>query len=119
MTTATEKRLAEELKQIKARLSAKDKQIESLEKHVRELSQDKSHYSTLIRNLRTSEKKFRAILDTATDAILSIDEEQRIILFNNAAEKTFGYTREEVLGESLNLLVPPATATITATSRSS
>lgn len=72
-----------------------------------EISRDVTEYRALIRRLQASEKKFRAILDTANDAILSIDSKNRIILFNNAAERIFGYKREEMLGESLNKLVPP------------
>ncbi|MBW1732266.1 MAG: PAS domain S-box protein [Deltaproteobacteria bacterium] len=72
-----------------------------------EISRDVTDYRNLIRKLQASEKKFRAILDTANDAILSVDSNNRIILFNNAAERIFGYKREEVLGRSLNLLVPP------------
>ncbi len=72
-----------------------------------EISRDVTEYRELIKKLQASEKKFRAILDTATDAILSIDSENRIILFNNAAQRIFGYNRDEVLGKSLNILIPP------------
>ena len=60
----------------------------------------------LIRKLKASEKRFKAILDTATDAIISIDSNHNIVLFNNAAQRIFGYTRDEVLGKDLNLLIP-------------
>jgi two-component system sensor kinase FixL len=72
-----------------------------------EITRDVTEYRNLIRKLKTSEKKFKAILDTATDAILSIDEGHKIILFNNAAQRIFGYSRREVLGKDLNMLIPP------------
>jgi len=72
-----------------------------------EISRDVTEYRNLIRELRASEKKFRAILDTATDAIISIDSAHRIVVFNNAAQEIFGYSRDEVLGEDLNMLIPP------------
>jgi two-component system, LuxR family, sensor kinase FixL len=76
-------------------------------KYFIEIARDVTDYRRLIRKLQGSEKKFRAILDTATDAILSIDEDQKIVLFNNAAQRIFGYTRKEILGKDLNMLVPP------------
>ena len=75
-------------------------------KYFIEISRDVTEYRKLIQKLQASEKKFRTILDTATDAILSINEDQKIVLFNNAAERIFGYTRKEILGKDLNALVP-------------
>lgn len=46
------------------------------------------------------------IIDSAMDAIVSIDAEQKIILFNNAAELMFGYTNEQAIGQPLSLLLP-------------
>lgn len=72
-----------------------------------EISRDVTEYRKLIKKVKASEKRFKAILDTANDAIISVDEEQRIVLFNNAAERIFGYSRGEILGKNLNILIPP------------
>lgn len=47
-----------------------------------------------------------ALLDTAVDAIVVIDESGRIETFNPAATRLFGYRPEEVLGEPVNMLMP-------------
>jgi two-component system sensor kinase FixL len=72
-----------------------------------EIVRDETEYRSAIRKLQASEKRLRAILDTATNAILSIDEDHKIILFNNAAERIFRYSRNEILGKNLNILIPP------------
>jgi PAS domain S-box-containing protein len=56
--------------------------------------------------LEASEAKFAGILQIAGDAILSIDANRRITLFNAAAERLFGYSRDEMLGQSIDLLIP-------------
>ena len=50
----------------------------------------------------------RAILDAALDAFVTIDHRGRVLEFNRAAEETFGYRRDEILGEELAELVVPA-----------
>jgi len=56
--------------------------------------------------LRDSEAKFAGIISIAADAIVSVDELQRIVVFNAGAEKIFGWEAKEVLGQSLDLLIP-------------
>jgi len=46
------------------------------------------------------------ILDLAEDAVLSTNEEQQIVLFNQGAERIFGYTAQEVYGRALDMLLP-------------
>jgi PAS domain S-box-containing protein len=56
--------------------------------------------------LRESEERYRTLAETATDAIISIDEDSKILFVNPAAEKVFGYTSGEMLGQPLTLLMP-------------
>lgn len=55
---------------------------------------------------RESEERFRTLAETASDAIISIDEESRITYINRAGENIFGYTIEEMLGADLTMLMP-------------
>ena len=56
--------------------------------------------------LHESENKFRFITETANDAIISANEQGKIISWNKAAEKIFGYSNEEAAGQSLDMIVP-------------
>ncbi|MFT6915698.1 MAG: two-component system CheB/CheR fusion protein [Motiliproteus sp.] len=56
--------------------------------------------------LQDNEERVSSILDTAVDAIISIDNQGLIEEFNPAAEKMFGYTAAEALRGSVNLLMP-------------
>lgn len=56
--------------------------------------------------LRESEERYRIVAETASDAILTIDSESRILYVNTAAEKIFGYSRSEIIGSPLTLLMP-------------
>ena len=58
--------------------------------------------------LRDSEERFRTLAQTASDAIITIDEESTIIFVNPAAETVFGYTQQELRGAKLTSLMPPS-----------
>ncbi len=62
----------------------------------------------LTQELEASTSRFRSVVDAAYDAIVTIDQQQRITLFNRAAEKLFGYERAEVINQSLEILIPDA-----------
>ena len=60
------------------------------------------------RELLASEMRKTSILNAALDCIITIDHKGKIIEFNPAAEKTFGYPREQILGRSLvETIIPP------------
>jgi PAS domain S-box-containing protein len=56
--------------------------------------------------LRIAEAKSSGILSMSADAIIAIDAERRITMFNEAAERMFGYSEAEALGAPLDMLIP-------------
>lgn len=56
--------------------------------------------------LRESEARFASILNIAPEAIITVDQLQQIILFNQGAERLFGYTSKQIMGMPLDTLVP-------------
>ena len=54
----------------------------------------------------TTQAQLESIVDSAMDAIITIDENQRIVLFNRAAEQVFRTTRERALGSTLDHFLP-------------
>jgi len=60
------------------------------------------------RDLSQSEARYRRLTEGSHDAVVVADGEGRITLFNPAAERTFGYMADEVLGEPLSVLIPLA-----------
>ncbi len=58
--------------------------------------------------IRESEERMRSVLESALDCVITMDHQGRIVEFNPAAEKTFGYQRDEAIGQVLaDLIIPP------------
>ncbi len=59
-----------------------------------------------LRKLAEAEERMRSVVNHVLDAIITIDEHGTITTFNPAAEKIFGYPASEIVGQSVNLLMP-------------
>jgi PAS domain S-box-containing protein len=96
--------------EIELRVAQRTAELVSLNHRLqREL--DTAHRLEVERNqaeaeLRVSQARFAGILEIADDAIISINTNQHINLFNQGAEKLFGYTAQEVMGKPLGILLP-------------
>jgi PAS domain S-box-containing protein len=82
---------------------------EKLRQELAESRLAEKHLRQAANELRLSEARKAAIVDSVLDCIVTIDHTGRITEFNPAAEQTFGYSRDEVLGRSLaDVMIPPA-----------
>ena len=87
------------------------RQVDSAERKLanveRELLQVMAQEKEARAEMRT-ERRFRELLEAAPDAIIEVDREGRIVLLNLVTETLFGYQREELLGQPLEILIPEA-----------
>ncbi|HEV2471530.1 MAG TPA: PAS domain S-box protein, partial [Chthonomonadales bacterium] len=67
---------------------------------------DISRRKELEQAIRDSESRLRAIVETAVDAVITIDQEGVVQSFNAAAQRIFGYSSEEVIGRNISMLMP-------------
>lgn len=57
-------------------------------------------------SLQESEQKFRSVVESAQDGIITIDERGRLVALNRSAETMFGYQRHEIIGKPVTRLIP-------------
>jgi PAS domain S-box-containing protein len=79
--------------------------VPALERELRDM-QVRRERKRLEAERQASEARFRQILEVAPDAVVVVDDHQRIAAFNKAAEAMFGYTAEEAVGQLVDLLMP-------------
>ena len=69
------------------------------------------HYTAFVKDItaeRTAREIVNQTLEQALDAVVTIDENNNVTFFNSAAERLWGYSRDEVLGKNVKMLVPAA-----------
>ncbi|MGZ3181464.1 MAG: response regulator [Telluria sp.] len=87
----------------------------AIERQLRELNEDLEHriaarteeLTNSIRIAHDSQAKLQAIVDTALDAVVRMDLQGRIVGWNKQAEKIFGWTRDEAVGQPLDQTIIP------------
>lgn len=92
-----EESLLEEHRKLSARVEKRTMQVENINAELRVEIDERTK----------AEDLFRAVLESAPDAMVVADGDGRIILVNAVTEKMFGYDREELLGQRTEFLVPP------------
>ncbi len=91
-------------------LSRWTRELGATEPHVLETNEDLSERQQrlALEEQARLERRFRQLLEAAPDAIVEVSTEGLIVLVNRIAEEMFGYRRDELIGQSVDLLVPDA-----------
>lgn len=88
---------------LEAKVKQRTYQLSQTNRRLRQEIQERSQIET---ELLENQQKLAGILDNADEAIVSIDDHQRIVMYNQGAERIFGYAFEEVLNRPLDILLP-------------
>jgi PAS domain S-box-containing protein len=79
---------------------------ENKPQHIIAQIQDITERKRVEEALRASEERYRVVAETATDVIITIDENSTILFANGAVERVFGHTVSELLGHQITMLMP-------------
>ena len=80
--------------------------IDSMRISLEEIEKEVSMRKRFETEARKNEQRFCKILEVSVDAIISVDEELKITIFNKGAERVFCYRAAEIVGTSLDILIP-------------
>lgn len=81
-------------------------ELASLRQRLAELEALESEHRRIENALRASEEKFRTFLESASEGIIAVDTDGHITMVNARAEQMFSYRQHELLGQSIELLLP-------------
>lgn len=87
-------------------------ELAQLRRQVVGLAESKARSERANETLLESHAHIISMVDVASDAIISVDESQQIIIFNQGAEHIFGYSVDEIAGQTLDMLIPERLGTI-------
>jgi len=62
--------------------------------------------ASLYQSLKISEERYRGLIETSADAIVSVNDSREIIQWNDSASRIFGYTKDEIMGKPIDTIVP-------------
>lgn len=89
-----------DIREAAAELSASEERLRVLNENLEQLVSERSG------KLKESEERYRSVMESANDGIVSTDWQGCIISWNKAAERLFGYRSDEILGQYLEVLMP-------------
>jgi len=82
--------------------------MEELRAQEEELRQSMEEMTATQEEMKRIQSRIEQTLEQAVDAVVTIDSNKLITFYNKSAEEMFGYTREEVMGKNVKMIVPPA-----------
>ena len=80
--------------------------IYSMDWGILAISEDVTAQQAAAESVKYSEERFRLLADSAPDAIVSINQQGKIVFWNKAAESIFGHSPAQALGQEIDILVP-------------